>query len=266
MLSMRIRQNKELKYGYNSIIDMTGKHADALMDFGILKLSKGQQIIDTTAKERAFLLISGEIEIERDGCKVYAKRSSCFYDGPWCLHVPSNVPVKIGCIGLDAEISVYKTNNEQSFDSMIFTPEDCKAEMLGTGTLNEMATRVVRTIFNKANREKSNLLLGETINFPGKWSSYPPHYHPQPEIYFYKFNLNSGFGYSGLGDKVYKIINNDTLLINSQVEHPQVAAPGYAMYYTWAIRHLDNLPFIKPTFLNQYSWLNDKQLKFWPDL
>ena len=262
---MRIRQRKPFKYGYNSIIETDGKYADALMDFGVLKLGEGETITDATSKERAFLLISGEVEFQWKEQKIVAQRSSCFSAGPWCLHVPSNITVNITGIKRDSEISVYKTANEQSFDCRLFTPEDCKVEMLGTGTMNEMATRAVRTIFNKANREESNLLLGETINFPGKWSSYPPHHHPQPEVYFYKFNLENGFGYAGLGEKVYQVINNDTFLITSEVGHPQVVAPGYAMYYTWAIRHIDNLPFLKPTFFNEYLWLNDKQSKFWPE-
>ena len=263
---MRIRQKKQFEYGYNSITEMDGKHAEMLMDFGILRLSKGQKTTSATPKERAFLLISGEAEFEWEGHTVVAQRSSCFYEGPWCLHVPSNLPVNITCLKGDTEISVQQTTNNQSFEAKLFTPEDCKIEMIGTGTMNEMATRTVRRIFNKANREKSNLVLGETINFPGKWSSYPPHYHPQPEIYFYKFNLENGFGYSGLGNKVYKVINNDALLISSQVGHAQVAAPGYAMYYIWVIRHIDNMPFLQPTFVREHLWLNNKQSKFWPEL
>jgi 5-deoxy-glucuronate isomerase len=263
---MRIRQRKPFKYGYNSIIAMDGAHAAALMDFGVLKLGNGQTITDTTSKERAFLLISGEVEFAWKGQKIIARRSSCFSAGPWCLHVPSSIPVNITGIKGDSEISVYKTNNERSFESRLFTPEDCKVEILGMGTMNEMATRAVRPIFNKANREESNLLLGETINFPGKWSSYPPHHHPQPEVYFYKFNLENGFGYSGLGENVYEVINNDTILVISGEGHPQVVAPGYAMYYTWVMRHFDTQPFLKPTFLKEYLWLNNKQSKFWPEL
>ena len=184
---MRIRQSKQFQYGYNKIIDMDGEYAAALMDFGVLKLNEGQTITDTSSKERAFLLISGEVEFAWQAQKVVAGRSSCFAEGPWCLHVPSNIPVTIICLKRDSEIAVYKTDNERSFASRLFTPEDCKVEMLGAGTMNEMATRAVRTIFNKANREEANLLLGETINLPGKWSSYPPHHHPQPEVYFYKF-------------------------------------------------------------------------------
>ena len=262
---MIIRQRKPFQYGYNSILDMAGKHAGALMDFGILKLREGQKLTDTASKERAFLLISGEVEFAWQKRKAVATRSSCFYEGPWCLHVPSNVPVAIRCLKRDSEIAVYQTDNAQSFEVRLFTPEDCKIQMLGTGTMSEMATRAVRSIFNKANRAESNLLLGETINFPGKWSSYPPHHHPQPEAYFYKFNLENGFGYSGLGGKVYKVMHNDTLLVTSTVGHPQVTAPGFAMYYAWVIRHLDNQPFLNPTFFDKYLWLNDTKSKFWPD-
>ena len=262
---MRIRQKKQFQYGYNSITEMDGKYADTLMDFGILRLDDGQRIIDTICKERAFLLISGEAEFEWEGHKVAAKRSSCFDEGPWCLHVPSNVPVKILGIKSGTEISIQKTTNDQSFEAQLFTPEDCRTERLGAGTMNETATRIVRTIFNKSTREQSNLVLGETISFPGRWSSYPPHCHPQPEIYFYKFNLENGFGYSEVGDKVYKVRNNDTIMITSEVAHPQVAAPGYAMYYAWVIRHLENLPYMGPTFLPEYLWLTNKDVKFWPD-
>ena len=38
------------------------------------------------------------------------------------------------------------------------------------------------------------MVLGEVLNLPGKWSSYPPHHHPQPEVYFYRFDYPDGFG------------------------------------------------------------------------
>src|SRR5271157_4677623 len=120
---MRIRQRKPFQYGYNKIIDMNGEHANALMDFGVLKLSEGRTITDTSSKERAFLLISGEIEFAWQSQKVVAGRSSCFAEGPWCLHVPSNIPVTITCLKHDSEIAVYKTDNARSFASRLFTPE-----------------------------------------------------------------------------------------------------------------------------------------------
>ena len=47
--------------------------------------------------------------------------------------------------------------------------------------------------------------------------------------------------------------------------HPQVAAPGYAMYYIWVIRHLEGNPYIKPDFEAQHLWVEQPGAKYWPD-
>jgi len=262
---MRIRQQRQFQYGYNSITEMDGNYPDMLMDFGILKLDMGQEITSREGKERAFLLITGEVEFEWDGHGAVAKRASCFDEMPWCLHVPSDVPIMISCLKQGTELSVHKTINAQRFEARLFKPEDCHNEERGIPSLKDTATRIVRTIIDKSNRKNSNLVLGETINFPGRWSGYPPHHHPQPEIYFYKFNLENGFGYAEVGEQVYKLRTNDTLLIYPGVTHPQVSAPGYAMCYIWAIRHLDNLPYIAPIFAPEYMWVTDNNIPIWPD-
>src|ERR1700693_4622400 len=38
------------------------------------------------------------------------------------------------------------------------------------------------------------LIVGETLNPPGGWSSYPPHRHEHEELYLYRFEPASGFG------------------------------------------------------------------------
>ena len=209
---------------------------------------------DTTPGEKAYLLTSGEAEFEWEGHKAAVRRTSRFDEEPWCLHVPSSVSVSVTGTK-ECELSVYRTANAASFESRLFSPEDCQVARPGAGIMNEAATRIVRTIFNKTNRPQSNLVLGETINLPGKWSSYPPHWHQQPEIYFYSFNPEDGFGYSEVGGKVHRVKANDAVLIRPEATHPQVAAPGYAMYYAWAIRHLEGLPYTGPTDVPEYSWL-----------
>ncbi|MDQ1456138.1 MAG: 5-deoxy-glucuronate isomerase, partial [Actinomycetota bacterium] len=49
------------------------------------------------------------------------------------------------------------------------------------------------------------LLVGETFNEPGQWSSFPPHKHDggdgEPaleEVYYYRFDRPEGFGFQGL--------------------------------------------------------------------
>ena len=53
-----------------------------------------------------------------------------------------------------------------------------------------------------------NMVLGEVLNHPGKWSSYPPHHHPQPEVYFYRFDYPDGFGAGFANGEIYKTRHN----------------------------------------------------------
>jgi hypothetical protein len=110
--------------------------------------------------------------------------------------------------------------------------------------------------------------LGEVIGYPGKWSSYPPHWHPQPEIYFYKFNPENGYGFAELGEDVVKTHQNSTVFITEKETHPQTTAPGYALWYLWVIRHLDGDPYITPTFVPEHLWVteSENEAKMWPPI
>jgi len=244
---------------------MDDKENGTMMDFGILKLDKGQEEVNAEEKERAYLLILGEVTFQWGNNKVAVRRDSFLDENPWCLHVPAGEAVKITALSQDTEISVTKTYNERKFNAKLYSDKDCRAEEFGKGTLGETSTRIVRTIFDLSNADYSNLVVGEVINFPGKWSSYPPHHHPQPEIYFYKFYPEQGFGYSEYGEEVFKVRNHDTAVISDELTHSQVAAPGYVMYYVWVIRHLENNPFDERIFVPEHKWLLDKDAKIWPE-
>ncbi len=134
--------------------------------------------------------------------------------------------------------------------------------------MKETSTRIVRTIFDYENAPYANLVLGEVIGFPGKWSSYPPHHHPQPEIYYYKSNPENGFAYAECGEQVYKVRSGDTVFIPPGKTHPQCTPPGYALWYLWAIRHVDGCPYKMPeypVFLKEHLWVQEKDALYWPD-
>jgi 5-deoxy-glucuronate isomerase len=264
-IKMIIRQKEPLKTGFNSIVSLEEKENKTLMDFGILILEKDMVEISSENKERAYLLMCGEVTLEWGDRRETIKRGSYFEEAPWCLHVPAGELVKITGVSPKAELSVTKTYNDNSFAAKLYTDKDCRVENFGKGTLGETSTRLCRTIFDYSNAPYANLVVGELINFPGKWSSYPPHHHPQPEIYFYRFDHEQGFGFSEFGEEVYKVGNNDAYVIDEEVTHAQVAAPGYAMYYIWVIRNLENNPFGERIYTPEHRWLLDRDAKIWPD-
>ncbi|WP_371367141.1 5-deoxy-glucuronate isomerase [Sporomusa rhizae] len=266
---LRIRQEQEFKYGYNPITTMDETQANTMMDFGILRMAQGQvETLFEAEKESAILLLQGEVTLGWNGQEKTIARSSCFDADPWVLHVPKNVTVTITGVAPDSELNITKTTNANTFTAKLYTPEECRSEERGKGTLKECSTRIVRTVFDYSNAPYSNLVVGEVVDFPGKWSSYPPHYHPQPEIYFYKFNPENGYGFCELGEDVVKVKHNDTTKILDNATHPQTTAPGYAMYYIWVIRHLDGNPYKNPeypVFVPEHLWVTDKNAKMWPD-
>jgi 5-deoxy-glucuronate isomerase len=92
------------------------------------------------------------------------------------------------------------------------------------------------------------LLVGETFNAPGQWSSFPPHKHDggdgEPaleEVYYYRFDRPDGFGFQGLYELGESASERAVFLRQGSVVgiprgyHPVCAAPGYRLYYLWAL-------------------------------
>lgn len=261
---MIVKKQDDFDYGYNAITELDGKHPEMLMDFGIIRLKKDMTYKNAENKERTFLLIHGEVTLNYEGEVITIKRDDCFLENPWCLHVPKGVKVVIeGCS--EAEVCYQAVENENEFTCKLYTNEELRSEQFGAGTLGETATRTVRTVIDDSIAPYSNLVIGEVINHPGKWSSYPPHHHPQPEIYHYRFCPEQGFGYSEHGEEVFKVQHCDTALIEGGNTHSQVAAPGYAMYYIWLIPHLKEARFADRIFTEEHKWLLDKDAIIWPD-
>lgn len=252
--------------GYTPIVEQQGNHSEMLFDFGILKLSSGKSHTSEEDRERAWLLIAGDLLFEWEDQSFEAHRKSCFDETPVTLHVPKGVAVKITAIS-ECEICVQKVDNEKVFPSRLFSQDDVRSDIFGGGTLNETSIRTVRTVFDGEIAPLSNMVLGEVINHPGKWSSYPPHDHPQPEVYHYRFFPEQGFGVSILDDDAFVVKHGDTSLIHPDKTHSQVAAPGYAMYYIWMIPHLPEDRWLPTTryYRDEHKWLLEKNVKIWPE-
>ena len=255
----------DLKKGKNVLTDINNKHETMLMDISVFNLEKAQnEVFFEENKETALLLLNGKIEIVWEGQNAVLERGNVFDESPTCLHVPKGVTIDLKALE-NSEVLIQKTENNNKFDSKLYLQEDCTSEIFGDGVWNDTARRVVRTVFDYKNAPYSNMVMGEVINYPGKWSSYPPHHHPQPEVYFYKFNKPQGFGLCLVGEEAFKIKNNSFLTIDGGYVHPQTTAPGYAMYYCWMIRHFEGNPWTERIDEEEHKWLLEKDVKIWPD-
>ena len=270
---MQIRHKPPFSRGYTPLVSRSGATSDMLMDFGVLKLPPGGRYEYTSeTDEQCWLLSEGNAQISwtvhgAGPQSAEISRPDLFDHSPWCLSAPAKSRVVIEAGKDGAEFYFSATDNPKLFAAKLFTPEECMSEMRGAGTMRETSTRIVRTCFDDTTRPESNLVIGEVIGVPGKWSSYPPHHHPQPEIYHYRFLPGQGFGLTAIGETPYIIKDKDTILIRDGEVHPQVTAPGYAMWYLWVIRHIDGAHYgpatNTPIFVEDHKWVMGDENKIW---
>ncbi|MBQ7496455.1 MAG: 5-deoxy-glucuronate isomerase [Selenomonas sp.] len=259
---MRFGRLGELKHGYNA---MTTRESDMLMDIGYQLFDENEVVeFQDELQETAFVILTGKVEIAWEGKKEIMERQSLFEENPYCLLVPKATKVTIKALQQNTEVLVQQTINEKTFQPVFFRPEDVQADVFGAGMWKGTAERTVRTIFDYDNAPFSNMVNGEVINSPGRWSGYIPHNHPQPEVYTYKFDKPQGFGACFIGDNAFKISHNSWSELSGGYMHPQVTAPGYAMWYSWMIRHLPGDPWVKTrNDLPEHTWLLDPAAEIW---
>lgn len=254
-----IRNPQGFANGFTSITRIGEEEHDTGIHFGILKLLPGEEKVINSSLESTYLLIQGECEFSFDTKQYQANRQSCFNENPFALHIAAHNLATIKALTV-CEFAVAETTNEANFPTEFFHAANMlESEQRGINLLNNTAHRVVRTIFDIRNRPQGKLVLGEVINAPGRWSSYPPHHHPQPEIYHYRFTEPQGYGHAECGDEVFKVRQFDTYKILNEKDHAQAAAPGYGMYYIWVIRHLEGLPYTVPEFTEEHHWTRTEE-------
>jgi len=257
--------------GYYTLAEEGGLNSDMLMDFGLLRLAQGQAYECSREKERAYLLMNGKVRLSWDGAagsgSETCERWNLLDEQPFALHVPSAYTVRIEALSDDVEIAVQRVTNPRQFEARLWAPGMFRSEVFGEGTLQGTSTRTVRTIFDAADVPESAMVLGEVVNHPGKWSSYPPHDHAHPEIYHFRFFPPQGFGLSIQGEEVFIVRDGDTAMIPGGVVHPQASAPGYAMYYIWLIPHLPGDRFGPDSriFREEHTWVMNAEAPIWPD-
>jgi 5-deoxy-glucuronate isomerase len=253
--------------GFTRITDGLGAIPTAVpdlkIDFGVLQLGADEVFADTHASESVWVLLQGSAELEYAGQRARVARTNLFDEPPTALHLGPGTPVSVHSLGSGTEWAIVRTANDRRFAPRLYLPTELKPEYRGAGLVQNACLRNVRLIFDRTTRPESNLVLGEVVNYPGRWSSYPPHHHDQPEIYHYRFTAPNGYGHAELGEDVLKVRHGDTVVIPPGLDHAQVSAPGYGMYYLWMIRHLPGNPYTGFTFAEEHKWTLDSTQQGW---
>jgi 5-deoxy-glucuronate isomerase len=126
-------------------------------------------------------------------------------------------------------------------EPVLFGPKDVQVNMRGRGTYSrEVHDICVRDPHGR------RIMVGETLNPAGHWSSFPPHKHDgrdgEPyleEVYHYRIDPPQGFGiqmiYTNDGESVTHEVRDGDAVLLPYGYHPVASPPGYRLYYLWAL-------------------------------
>jgi len=216
-------------------------HADARIRSQRLILAEGEGF-ETRVEgcESAWVLQQGWARVEVGGRVYELARVSVFEERASVIYLPPGTNLTIHARSA-LEMLVVSTPCEHRTDPLVVRPSDVRVSARG----GRGYTREVHDLLVD-DPHAQHLMVGETFNPPGAWSSFPPHKHDgedgEPaleEVYHYRTNPACGFGFQRLytergEDVTFSVTDGDCVRIPYGY-HPVAAAPGYRLYYMWAL-------------------------------
>jgi 5-deoxy-glucuronate isomerase len=216
-----------------------------LIGLALADLEDGKLLELPGELETVVVVLGGVVDVEAAGESLGSAggRSSVFEGPGYAIYSPPGVAIRLKARG-PAQLAIATAPGGEGAPAKarIIGPADQRLAETGKGNWS----RTVRTILGPEHAA-GRLLLGETINPPGNWSSYPPHKHDREappeevrleEVYLFKVDPPEGFGvqirYDDAGTEAFTVRDGDAALIRSGY-HPVVAAPGYSLYYLWVM-------------------------------
>jgi 5-deoxy-glucuronate isomerase len=167
-------------------------------------------------------------------------RANVFAERATALYLPPGVPLVVKAESQLEAIVVSAPSSETS-TAVLLGPNDVTVNARGKGNY----AREVHDLFVRDPHAR-RLMVGETFNPPGHWSSFPPHKHDgrngEPfleEVYHFRVDPPHGFGhqmlYTNDGESVTHQVRDGDAVLLPYGYHPVSSPPGYSLYYLWAM-------------------------------
>lgn len=221
-----------------------GKDSE-LIELMVADVAAGEQVNVGGDDETAVVILRGHVDVQfGDGEKSRAGgRDDVFEGAGHAVYLPFGQTANLtGASDASIAIASVPAEGRPHAPARIIAPDDQRIQGVGMDNWS----REVRTMLGPEH-EAQRMMLGETINPPGNWSSYPPHKHDRhdpphevklEEIYFFKVRPEGGFGiqiiYDDRESDVLVVKDGDVAVI-SHGYHPVVAGGGYELYYLWIL-------------------------------
>jgi 5-deoxy-glucuronate isomerase len=191
--------------------------------------------------EEAVLVVQrGAATLAVDGTEWEVSRTDVFAERATALYLPPGRTLTLRAAA-PFEAVVFSTPADARGEPAIVTPADVQVNPRGRATWS----REVHNLFVD-DPHAQRLMVGETFNPPGHWSSFPPHKHDgrdgEPyleEVYYYRVDPPQGFGqqmlYTSDGECVTHAVRDGDAVLLPYGYHPVSAPPGYRLYYLWGM-------------------------------
>lgn len=218
------------------------------LELDLLRMSEGEVVERIEdGKESVLVLLGGSCSIVIEDSHRWVnigERDDVFSGRATAVYIPRNTKYRvIGEKGL-LEAALVRAPTETRGTAFVVWPKDIKVVTRGRNNWR----REVHNILDSTH-SAGKLLVGETFNEPGGWSSYPPHKHDVhnppheaqlEELYHFRIQPVNGFGIQRIYskphelDETFTVGHGDTVFIPFGY-HTVVGAAECRLYYLWVL-------------------------------
>jgi 5-deoxy-glucuronate isomerase len=214
-------------------------------------------------EETVVVLQQGRGTFAAGGNTFPVSRSSVFAERATALYLPPGVELAVTA-ETPLEAVLISTPAPAGGTVALVKPDNVRVNARGRANYS----REVHDIF-VSDPHVRRLMVGETFNPPGNWSSYPPHKHDgkdgEPvleEVYYFTIDPPQGFGqqilYTNEGETVAHSVRDGDAVLLPYGYHPVAAPPGYRLCYLWGMAGEQRKLALHED--PAHKWIHDAQL------